>query len=431
MSNIVLKSLSVENFASFAESTSFETEAEASRKEYIENTFKEGDNRYNKVSFLYGSNGSGKTIFCKAVREIQRLLIFSPLAVTSASQLLLRPEFKDIGVPVTPFAFDTAYQERPTKFKIEISIDAITYHYEFAIKGRAVTYELLTKKYRRTEKLLERTSPSFKDIKLRSELRDFDNSKQTVTENALCLPVAAIFNTPLAVKVVEAIKSIQVINMAAGRLDPLNPVKTFSEERLQRYTRIVQKADPTIRRISVSLKEEEVARQKVDADDFENREIIARRLQVDIDSQHAVYEHGEETARTPINFFSDESLGTIKLFTALPYLFDTLENGGVLVIDELENGLHLSLAKEIVHLFQSEESNPNHAQLICTSHQPLLIEGDYRRDQVWVAAKDRFGKSSLYRMSALKTSRAKVNLPAKILEGAFGCNPNLFFDNNT
>ena len=49
-----------------------------------------------------------------------------------------------------------------------------------------------------------------------------------------------------------------------------------------------------------------------------------------------------------------------------------LESGGVLVIDEIENGLHLSLAKEIIGLFTYEESNPNHAQLICTSHQPLL-----------------------------------------------------------
>ena len=119
------------------------------------------------------------------------------------------------------------------------------------------------------------------------------------------------------------------------------------------------------------------------------------------------------------------------MFTTLPYLYDVLEMGGVLIIDELENGLHLSLAKEIISLFSSEESNPNHAQLICTSHQPLLLDGDYRRDQVWVATKDSVGKSSLHRLSELQTPRAKVNLTAQILKGAFGCNPQLFFDNNT
>lgn len=98
-----------------------------------------------------------------------------------------------------------------------------------------------------------------------------------------------------------------------------------------------------------------------------------------------------------------------------------------MVIDELENGLHLSLAKEIIRLFTNEESNPHHAQLICTSHQPLLLDGDFRRDQVWVTCKDSYGRSTMHRMSELKTSRAQVNLANKILEGALGCNPDIFF----
>lgn len=82
----------------------------------------------------------------------------------------------------------------------------------------------------------------------------------------------------------------------------------------------------------------------------------------------------------------------------------------------VKNGLHLSLAKEIIRLFTSEESNPHHAQLICTSHQPLLLDGNFRRDQVWVTCKDSYERSSMHRMSELKTSRAQVNLANKILE---------------
>ena len=292
--------------------------------------------------------------------------------------------------------------------------------------------EILTKKYRRTEKLIERTSSSFKDILLRSDLKGFESTKQTVKPEALCLPVAAMLNNPLAAQLNAVICGIQVVSMAAGRLNPINPQKTFTEERITKYIRIIQKADPTIRNISVSTSEEEIARQKIDTDDFENREIIAKKMTVSVDTKHAVYSNGEEQDnQVPITFFAEESLGTVKLFTALPYLYDVLEMGGVLIIDELENGLHLSLAKEIISLFCSEESNPNHAQLICTSHQPLLLDGDYRRDQVWVATKDPVGKSSLHRLSELQTPRAKVNLTAQILKGAFGCNPQLFFDSNT
>lgn len=431
MDNTILKSLSAENFASFAERITFTTEVDPSKKEHLDNTIKVEDTRFNKVSFLYGANGSGKTFFCKILREIQRLLAFSPLTAMNNSDFLAIPQLKGLDTPVRPFAFGAEYRDRPTIFGIDIVLDGITYHYEFGIKGKIIVWELLTKKHRRTEKLIERTSPSFKDITLRSELKEFESAKYRVKEEALCLPVAALLNNDLANLIVAAIGEIQVVSMTAARIAPASANESFSDERVKKYLTILQKADPTIREINVSLEEEEVSRQKVDVDDFENREIIAKKTVVGIDTVHAIYENGTETSGTPINFFADESLGTVKLFTALPYLFDVLESGGVLIVDELENGLHLSLAKEIVSLFMNEATNPNHAQLICTSHQPLLLDGEYRRDQVWVSHKDSCGKCQLRRMSDFKTSRAKVNLTNRILEGAFGCNPDRFFDNNT
>ena len=429
MDNVILKSLSAENFASFAERIEFSTETDSGKKEHLENTFTVEDMRFNKVSFLYGANGSGKTFFCKILREIQRILALSPLiTATNSAQFLATPQIKGMDAPVKPFAFDTQYQDKPTTLGIDIVLDGVSYHYEFSIQGKTVVREILTKKFRRTEKLIERTSPSFKDILLRSDLKGFEPTKQTVKPEALCLSVAAMLNNPLAARLNAVICGIQVVSMAAGRLNPINPKKTFTEERIAKYIHIIQKADPTIRNISVSASEEEIARQKIDTDDFENKEIIAKKMTVSIDTKHAIYSNGEEQdSQVPITFFAEESLGTVKLFTALPYLYDVLEMGGVLIIDELENGLHLSLAKEIISLFSSEESNPNHAQLICTSHQPLLLDGDFRRDQVWVATKDSVGKSSLHRLSELQTPRAKVNLTAQILKGAFGCNPRLFF----
>lgn len=431
MENLILKSLSAENFASFAEPITFTTEADLSKKEYIDNTFACGNSRFNKVSFLYGANGSGKTFFCKILREIKRFLIISPFFATNEAQLQMMQDSKNIDAPVKNFALDTNYKGRPTKFAIELVLDGITYRYAFAVKEQEIVYELLTRKYRRTEKLLERTSSSFKDIALRSELKGFEAVKYMVKPEALCLSIAAMLNNPLASKITAAIQKIKVISMAASRLQPFNLKKNFSEERLHKYVNIMRAADPTLREIEVSIREEETEQQRNTSDDFENREAIVKRTKVGITSRHAVYENGEETTSTPISFFKDESLGTVKLFTALPYLFDVLEDGGVLMVDELENGLHLSLAKEIIHLFTNEESNPHHAQLICTSHQPLLVDGEYRRDQVWITAKDDCGKSVLHRMSDLKTSRAKVNLTNRILENAFGCNPRLFFDNNT
>lgn len=433
MNNVVLKAVFAENYAVFAQRAYFSTEVLQGKKENLYTTFEEGGSRFNKVSFLYGANGSGKSYFCRILREIQRFLMLAPvITAPNSSQFLSSPPFRGLDANAKPFAFDTEFIDKPTTFGIEIVINGVTYDYQFSVQGITVVYERLTKKIKRTEKLLERTSPDNKNIILRSELKDFSLLLHTVKPETLSLPIAAMLNNPLAEKIVTAINDIKVVNMAAGHLSPLNPQKTFSEDRLKKYLHIMQKADPTIRKINVSTSEEETKRQVTENDDFENKGIIAKKTRVNVDTMHAVYCNGQEQEpQTSITFFADESLGTIKLFTALPYLFDVLESGGTFVVDELENGLHLSLAKEIIGLFTSDMTNPHNAQLICTSHQPLLLDGNFRRDQVWVTSKDEKGHGSLIRFSDFKTSRAQVNLTSYILRGAFGCNPEMFFDNST
>ena len=428
MGTTVLKSISAENFASFAEKVTFTCVADGSKKEYAMNTFESGDEVINKVSYVYGSNGSGKTFFCKILREIQRMIALSPLSMMKSSQIKALFPSEELLKPIPKFAFDIAYQELPTTLGIDMIIDDVTYHYEFSVLEQKIVHELLTKKYRRTEKILERTSPSFQDITVKSELKGFEDTKRVVKEDALCLVMAAMLNNDFANMLVDAIKEINIFNMTSPRLNP-GELEAFSEERIEKYVKILKKADPTIRGMQVKYEEEEVARQKVDSDDFENREIIQTKTTVGVKTEHALYDHGIEieSGTDQIDFFRDESLGTVKLFTTLPHLFDVLEKGGILVLDEIENSLHPALVKEMISLFINEESNPYHAQLICTTHQPLLVSENVKRDQIWILSKDEFGKSSLKRLSDKSFPRTKVNLTNKILEGALGCNPEKFF----
>ena len=130
MNNIILKSLSVENFNSFADKMDFTTVVDSSKKEFVENTFQYEGVEFNKVSFLYGANGSGKTFFCKILREIQRMLDWSPLTAMNNGQLLSLPQFSSMDKPIPTFAFDTEYSNKPTRFSIDILLEGITYHYE-------------------------------------------------------------------------------------------------------------------------------------------------------------------------------------------------------------------------------------------------------------------------------------------------------------
>lgn len=427
MNNIILKSVSAENFAPFADKVFFTTEVDASKKESIDNTVNINNTNYNIVSYVFGTNGAGKSYFCKILREIQRLIIWSSLTSVTSEKFSSVPALKDIDKPVVNFAFDTAYQNKPTTFGIEIVVNEILYSYEFSILGKKIVYESLTKKFRRTQKLIHRISSSYKDIELFCDLKSLAPTKKVVKEEALCLPMLAFLNNQLAINIMNAILGVGVYNMAL-RNDYVPKKEQFSHERLEKYISVLKKADPTIRHMSVKFIEEETDRHQISGDGFEPKEIVSMRTSIDVQTTHAVYDNGVEIEpAAALEFNRDESLGTIKLFSMLPMLYETLENGGILVLDEIENSLHLHLVLQIIALFLDSISNPHNAQLICTSHQPLLVSKNTRRDQVWIIDKDTFGKSSIHRVSSFKTAHSKINISG-LIQSAFGCDIQKFFD---
>ena len=88
MTNIVLKSLRVRNFGPFANEVIFTTAIDRSKKEYIENTFSTEDDTFNRISYIFGANGAGKSNFCKAIMQIQSFINLSPILASNNPQLL-------------------------------------------------------------------------------------------------------------------------------------------------------------------------------------------------------------------------------------------------------------------------------------------------------------------------------------------------------
>ena len=74
MTSIILKSLRVKNFGPFANEVIFTTATDRSKKEYSENTFAVADDEYNRISYIFGANGAGKSNFCKAIIQIQNFI---------------------------------------------------------------------------------------------------------------------------------------------------------------------------------------------------------------------------------------------------------------------------------------------------------------------------------------------------------------------
>src|SRR5690606_39789718 len=86
----------------------------------------------------------------------------------------------------------------------------------------------------------------------------------------------------------------------------------------------------------------------------------------------------------------DESAGTKNLFALGGIIIEALEEGHVLVVDELEKNLHPDITTFLIRLFHRPDINRNHAQLIFATHDVSQLSHDtFRRDQVWFRSEER------------------------------------------
>ncbi|MFE5662830.1 ATP/GTP-binding protein [Streptomyces niveus] len=125
----------------------------------------------------------------------------------------------------------------------------------------------------------------------------------------------------------------------------------------------------------------------------------------------------------------DESLGTRSWFALLGPILLALEQGSVLLIDELDVGMHPRVAAEVVRLFHDPLVNNRGAQLVFTSHDPSLLRtpgGGRLLDpgQVWLTEKDERGATELYPLTAAQPGEQE-DLTSSYLAGAFGAVPDV------
>ncbi|HEY6330918.1 MAG TPA: ATP-binding protein, partial [Blastocatellia bacterium] len=74
-------------------------------------------------------------------------------------------------------------------------------------------------------------------------------------------------------------------------------------------------------------------------------------------------------------------------------------------------------------LFQSEKTNPKHAQLIFNSHDNTLQRGNLlRRDQIWFTEKRDDASTDLYPLTDFRP-RNDLALDKAYLDGRFGAVP--------
>jgi AAA15 family ATPase/GTPase len=129
--------------------------------------------------------------------------------------------------------------------------------------------------------------------------------------------------------------------------------------------------------------------------------------------------------------FSDESDGTKKLIAALPVLLLALQEGRLIIIDELDAKLHPKLLRYVISIFKNPKLNTKGAQLVFTSHDMTTMKNTvFRRDEIWFAAENQNHESEIYSLYEIRREdNERVNNTAaydkQYMEGRYGADPYL------
>lgn len=375
---------------------------------------------------LYGANSSGKSNLFRAIGTMRKMVLGS-----------VKLNDND-PLPYDPFLLSTQ-EAHPTRFEIvyfEPQTRA-TFTYGFEYDETTIEKEWLIAKWpRRGEKHLfsrEKGEPLDVDS---SNFAEGVRARDTLqlNSNRLFLSLAGQAGGEISNSVIgwfrddlSIISGIQDTYSQYTRSRVLNNPET--KEKVQGFLRkmglgfdtfIPKKVDLESLGLPAGIPKELIA--KLERDPY-----------IQVSSIHKVYnEEGEEVRSETFDLDTRESAGTNKLFSLAAPLLETLEGGKILFVDELDSKLHPILSWHIVEMFNSPDQNPNHAQLVFTTHDTNLLSNElFRRDQIWFAEKDKTEKTDIYPLiNAHKNSdhldhapRNDSNYQKNYIQGKYGAIP--------
>ncbi|MEI6286308.1 MAG: ATP-binding protein [Bacillota bacterium] len=428
----MLIQFTVSNFLSFKDEQTFSMVANTGEKdtELLDNVFRSVDDRMSllRSSVVYGANASGKSNFVKALSFYLGFILASTQSIEQQA------------IATRPYKLETHYSEKSTKLEAVLEVGDCIYRYGYELTHSEVLREWLyvieAKKQRKREKLIfERT---------RAELAAKDSGWKKLMvvtkKNSLLLTVAAQFNLTTAKKIVNYIAAkIMVVSDVQALFSSTTEYLYAIQENgtnlgiIDDVCKLLQAADIAIdgfKIISRDIKKNELPEHvpaafanflsALPSESYNFKQVVTTHKQYDSD--------GKIAGMVNFDMASEESIGTVKLFSMSIPLLMLLRNGGTLIIDELESSLHPLLVRYITGLFNSSLTNPHNAQLIFTTHYDgILNNGMFRRDQIWFAEKGDRGATELYSLLEFRQNKTAVRKDASYdrdyLAGRYGAIP--------
>lgn len=412
----------VSNFLSIKEKATFSM---LDSSEEDKNSFSIRDYNLLRTSVIYGANASGKTNILKAM-SFMRTLVLNKYKIIQSTDIL----------PYSPFRLNTSTKESSSSFEMVFFIDEKKYRYGFELDSTTIYSEWLFEDEKGKEAKLfyrdidEEDYVNNQKFKEGYDFFDKSNKKINIAQNQLFLWVCDRLASATISK--SILKWFSNFNLLDGT--DSNGYMNFTlrkmedEEFKKEIVNLVKTADIGIE--NIDLQEEDIIHSEIGKTNLVD--ILKGRMQqngilktISINTFHKVFDDNNKYIGTEIfDLEEDESFGTKKFFKISAPVIDTLKNGKILLIDELDSSLHPILTKYLIKLFNNEKINKNNAQLIFTTHDTNLLKPTiFKREQIWFTQKDKYGSTNLYSMLEIKGVRASDDFEKHYIQGKYGAVP--------
>ena len=114
-----------------------------------------------------------------------------------------------------------------------------------------------------------------------------------------------------------------------------------------------------------------------------------------------------------------ESSGAKQLVRQFPLFNLALQEGQLVIVDGLDSDLHTELTIEIINWFRKASTNTEKAQLLCSLHNPAILE-ELEKEEVVIVKKSASGATGAYFASDISGLRRGGNLQKQYRSGIMG-----------
>ena len=331
-----------------------------------------GSDRKN-VTTIYGPNGAGKTNLFYALN------FFCNFIRTST-------KFEGQTLPYEIFLLNKNAKIIPTTFEAEFVAKKRQFKYRFSILDSKIIEESLGSKDIGSDHKYD-TIFSRPTIPKGNYGEFYKDVLKRTRDDALVLTKAWEDNDKNALEVFEWLASFKIMNMnqiPITRSKTAEKIMTDNNFKI-RVLDLMKRADLFIQDVTVS--EAQIPKRFIDQLPLndEAKKIMSGTGFV-ISTTHLLRDDdGSVIGTVPMSMGSHESAGTQRIFELAFPILNTIDEGGILYMDEFENDLHPSECKFLVSLFEKE--NPNHAQLIINTHSTIL-QDQVGRDNIRLLSKN-------------------------------------------